>query len=96
MNNATHTPGPWVVRPDLSIETGQSGITIAGLVDMPADAHLIAAAPAMYEALQMVATTLYDMADSAGDVPEWNESGELYELSRTVRAALAQAEGSKP
>ena len=53
----------------------------------------IAAAPAMYEALQMVATTLYDMADSAGDVPEWNESGELYELSRTVRAALAQAEG---
>ncbi len=104
---AKHTPGPWTARkaPERNayawdVEGAQGTVpTIArmALVDrvseVEANAHLIAAAPAMYEALQMVATTLYDMADSAGDVPEWNESGELYELSRTVRAALAQAEG---
>ena len=60
-----------------------------------ANAHLIAAAPAMYEALQMVSTILYDIADSAEDVAEWNEGGQMYELSRAVKTALAQAEGKE-
>lgn len=94
-----HTPGPWTTEgADITNGYPEQGarVFIAEKVFSEHDATLIAAAPAMYVALQMVATTLYDMADSAGDVPEWNESGELYELSRTVRAALAQAEGSKP
>ncbi len=105
-NTAKHMPGPLTA---FNCTNGHifkrwrlkdsAGDVIAEIRDdIPGDrqieyAHLFAAALAMYEALQMVATTLYDMADSAGDVPEWNESGELYELSRTVRAALAQAEG---
>ena len=51
------------------------------------------AAPAMYGALLQVREMLLILADNAGDVPEWNTGGELYELAHTVRTALAQAEG---
>ena len=57
------------------------------------NAAFIAAAPAMYEALLQVREMLLILADNAGDVPEWNTGGELYELAHTVRIALAQAEG---
>lgn len=87
MTNSKYTPGPWIVRPDLSIETGQSGITVAGLVDMPADAHLIAAAPAMYEALSDV-----PLPSCNGDKAEWY--ARFYAWYCGARqAALAQAEG---
>ena len=102
MTNTRHTPGPW------SAHYNNEGLTVfspdnvtVAYVDydeceerpVEANAHLIAAAPAMYEALQMVSTILYDIADSAGDVAEWNEGGQMYELSRVVKTALSQAEG---
>ena len=106
MNTTKHTPGPWVIRNKDAVYA-QSGRFIADCELTPygsrpqppnstdeANAHLIAAAPAMYEALRQVKTALFTLADNAGDVPEWNEGGELYELSHTVKAALAQAEGS--
>lgn len=106
---STHTPGPWKLdiyeeqngdkhyffkQDDKGEEDIIFNASCPGL--RAEDAHLIAAAPAMYEALQMVSTILYDIADSAEDVAEWNEGGQMYELSRVVKTALAQAEGSKP
>ena len=86
MTNSKYTPGPWIVRPDLSIETGQSGITVAGLVDMPADARLIAAAPAMYALLKRAAISLQEYcAEINGDM---NDS-----LACEIEATIAQAEG---
>ena len=87
MTNSKYTPGPWIVRPDLSIETGQSGITVAGLVDMPADARLIAAAPAMYEALK----GMVSMYDSLNKSNKHDGACPCYHCQ--ARAALAQAEG---
>ena len=48
---STHTQGPWIIRPDNSIET-KDGETVASFVDNAQYRSLIAAAPAMYEALQ--------------------------------------------
>ena len=45
------TPGPWVMRPDSTIES-KDGVTVASFIDNKADMPLIAAAPVMYDALQ--------------------------------------------
>ena len=98
-NKAQFTPGPWYAAnmgndfQGLVVEE-QTGKNIAVAYDKR-DAHILAAAPAMYEALCQVKTALFTLADNAGDVPEWNEGGELYELICTVKAALAQAEGKQ-
>ncbi len=89
-NTAKHTPGPWEVVDSwiCTIETDSSRITLAktepnGAFAMDetqaANAHLIAAAPAMYEALGHVWEVL-------------GTSMDLY-TSALVEAALAQAEG---
>lgn len=88
-----HTPGPWVAHHsgigDATVvaECGwvnKDGTpfnpTIISRIDWPT-AHLIAAAPAMYEALQ--ATLAYFMRSNQSHAPE----------VRVIRAALAQAEG---
>lgn len=54
---STHTPGPWVVRKDSSIET-KDGLTVAGFIDDVKDAALIAAAPELLEALKGVVAAL--------------------------------------
>lgn len=101
---AKHTPGPWVVQrhdPNNSryhsnvvrnwSENGKHyirSITIQLAYDEPAvndaNAHLIAAAPAMYEALTIALQIMVDKR-----VPYQHEIDQ-------ARAALAQAEGSKP
>lgn len=43
----------------------------------------------MRELLAEVQLALYDMANNAGDVPEWNEGGSLYNLSKRIKEALA-------
>ena len=93
---AKHTPGPWkAVRDEQrnphyawNVEGAQGIVpTIARLsmIDAGAqiepNAHLIAAAPAMYEALQ--ATLAYFMRSKQSHAPE----------VQAIRTALAQAEG---
>ena len=105
---AQFTPGPWSLCNWMvgnNTPTGEVTIcgpegdehicTMDGNENNQANGNLIAAAPAMYEALCQVKTALFTLADNAGDVPEWNEGGELYELICTVKAALAQAEGKQ-
>lgn len=94
-----HTPGPWVVSDDgditLIIHAPKDEVDIARMSndcemfsEIRANAHLIAAAPAMYEALQAAYKLLR----------EWTPSGEdnQGEVEGLIENALAQAEGSKP
>ena len=90
---ATHTPGPWYSTPTAGHEMhGQSAIaseangkTVAIAYDGKADAHLIAAAPDLLEALQNAAEIM---------------SGEDYshvkaDMVRAIcRRAISKAEGS--
>jgi len=61
MNNATHTPGPWIVEDYFVFSSNILRIADCDCddQDMPeseisANAHLIAAAPAMYHELETV------------------------------------------
>ena len=88
-NKAQFTPGPWVVN--TFIVNGQHKLEVLDATGdnacIQANAHLIAAAPAMYEALETV------------PLPKHNEAiGEFYTRFYTwyegqVKQALAQAEG---
>jgi len=94
-----HTPGPWVVRHD-DMVCSKEGRIIADcestsynmrpappIAEDKANAALIAAAPAMYEALQAAYKLLR----------EWTPSGEdnQGEVEGLIENALAQAEGHK-
>ena len=100
MNNKTQfTQGPWVAERDTARNayawkvTGAKGVVedIArlALVDsvsqIEANATLIAAAPAMYEALREIVEAL-----GSGEVIDYSSAGDWY---TEACAALAQAEG---
>ena len=93
-----HTPGPWVVSDDgditLIIHAPKDEVDIARMSndcemfsEIRANAHLIAAAPAMYEALQIMVR--------AANVDEIDPLVMFASIER-AKGALAQAEGSKP
>ena len=101
MNNTTkHTPGPlkavqiiienspctWAVQRK-SIREQWGKPSIATYIDNEADARLFAAAPAMYEALQIMVR--------AANVDEIDPLVMFASIER-AKGALAQAEGSKP
>lgn len=44
----------------------------------------------LIDALKVARSTLYDIADAAGDVDEWNEGGHYRESATTVRNALEE------
>ena len=89
-NTAKHTPGPWQANISemeahsalVQVRTANGGYLIcsdAGYQNAP----IIAAAPAMYEAL--------------GNLLKMVEDGDYTTIElNEARAALAQAEGSKP
>ena len=91
---AKHTPGPWFVD-GVYIIRGPKRCVVAKLIDSKepyetkvANGHMLAAAPAMYEALgELIAYLRNNVADEALD--NW---------APVLKAAyaLAQAEGSKP
>ena len=98
--SAQFTPGPWKAMPDRSRNMfawsveGAKGVvpTIArlSLIDaceeIEGNAHLIAAAPAMYAALREAEKHLTDLANYGSEgIPE--------PLLVSVRSAIAQAEG---
>ena len=92
-----HTPGPWYphyAKADHCLsssvwgqEPGNQVAVIGGksLEAMNANAHLIAAAPAMYEALKALVEYL-DTQVQAGKLDDWKHV-------LVARQALAQAEG---
>ena len=96
MNNTTHTPGPWYphyAKADHCLsssvwgkEPGNQVAVIGGksLETMNANAALIAAAPAMYEALQIMV--------KAANVDEIDPLVMFASIER-AKGALAQAEG---
>ena len=95
-HTAKHTPGPWKAVPDRSRNLytwyveGAKGVVPAiarlSLIDaceeIEGNAHLIAAAPAMYEALQAM-------------IVEWDRHGccDSRDVVYRAQQALAQAEG---
>ena len=104
MNNTTHTPGPWYphyAKADHCLsssvwgkEPGNQVAVIGGksLETMNANAALIAAAPAMYEALVKTMKVLRSLRDSK---EEWYTlvTPELLTAWDMNKAALSQAEG---
>ena len=97
-----HTPGPWKVTGEELVSVGDQelfhrvirdeGERWTALVEIEdregeANAHLIAAAPAMYEALQIMVR--------AANVDEIDPLVMFASIER-AKGALAQAEGSKP
>ena len=103
MNTAKHTPGPWNCV-DPHVIRGPKNVVIAKTLDSKegyeikqANAHLIAAAPAMYEALKAIQEKI-----SGADVlfdpnPQWEGEQARYDAAQEalflVDQALAQAEG---
>lgn len=84
MTGTKHTPGPWhVSQPDGNYIRSEIG-GIAGLTfsATKADAHLIAAAPDLLEALELAVTLDRSAAD--GDESIWVTD---------ARAAIAKAKG---
>lgn len=88
MNTAKHTPGPWKCV-DPHVIRGPKNVVVAKTLDSKegyeikqANANLIAAAPAMYEAIKAL-------------IVEWNRHGCCDSRDVVYRAeqALAQAEG---
>ena len=99
-----HTPGPWNARRNHAETTESERINItAGSVliaethhawidweEQEANAHLIAAAPAMYEALQDI-ESYTELGLNSDEPKHWEAS--LQDILGIVRDALAQAEG---
>ena len=91
MNNTKHTPGPWFVD-GVYIIRGPKRCVVAKLIDSKepyetkvANGHMLAAAPAMYEALsELVKYLREEVADEALDT--W---APVFKAAM----ALAQAEG---
>ena len=88
---AKHTPGPWVVN--TFIVNGQHKLEVLDATGanacVQANAHLIAAAPAMYEALK----ALLAMQIECEGLLLTIEKDYHCHQTRQARAALAQAEG---
>ena len=91
-----HTPGPWVVN--TFIVNGQHKLEVLDATGanacVQANAHLIAAAPAMYAALQQLVHVeqLRKQAVTENDYVDLVLADS--KLQQLVQAVLAQAEGS--
>ena len=110
MSTPKHTPGPWEVTGPHSREviTANPGtykpcMTIAKVggywdEEAQANAALIAAAPAMYEALLLAVQALEELAQHPafeGEAEEFNAGGYGYSALNKAQTALAQAEGNE-
>lgn len=109
MSAAKHTPGPWYphcAKADHCLsssvwgrEPGNQVAVVGGkkLDEMNANAHLIAAAPAMYlelkEGLVLIEASHHDMVDMYGI--DSLQAKTVWERIESTRNALAQAEGRR-
>ena len=93
MNNMKHTPGPWLARRDIKNRGWMAvyALNLDLIVDMMSDdefqegdAHLIAAAPEILEALEELVSSLPQRRD-------WLNP----DLERFAKAAIAKATGKE-
>ena len=96
MNNTKHTPGPWCVD-GVYIIRGPKRCVVAKLIDSKepyetkvANGHMLAAAPAMYEALKGLLALQLDCDGIAVQLTEYH----CHQV-RAAQAALAQADGKQ-
>jgi hypothetical protein len=94
MKNTLHTPAPWQVSPLGNVM--KNSLKIASIEQMPsnneseriANAHLIAAAPDLFSALESAYNAI------AWDIPGGNLSDDDEEaLLDTIRATIEKAKG---
>jgi len=97
MNTSKHTPGPWKCV-DPHVIRGPKNVVVAKTLDSKegyeikqANAHLIAAAPAMYEALQAIVQSC--ASRTYKEVLHTAEGKKLFLAYEQSCKALAQAEG---
>ena len=92
MNTLQHTPGPWKafnskkgrIFKHWQVDTGTGSVTLDDAGHWEAgNAHLIAAAPAMYEALK----------DALACIEQTLTRKEINDRRDKINSALAQAEG---
>ena len=105
------TPGPWKAQHEFDFDPtyimAANGLIVAASCcddDAPQDpqevlanARLIAAAPEMAEALQMLVLVLADLAKHPAfedDAPEFNDGGDAREAMKQARAILARINGN--
>ena len=93
--NAQFTPGPWVIN-TFTVD-GQNKLEVldanGGNACVQANATLIAAAPAMYEALKMLLK--HEGERVVSGIGTEHDSEALETAKIIARTALAQAEGRK-
>lgn len=95
------TKGPWSVRPRSSnrppavIRGTEGGFLVQGITATreDADAHLIASAPDLYEALKKAMPFIDDALDVVEVMSESVLTKECREVVKLARAAIAKAEG---
>ena len=94
---AKHTPGPWVVHTfTISGKEKLEVLDATGInACVQANAHLIAAAPAMYEALKMARWLSNECeCHESWNAPEGNLCGHCT-ADLAIKTALSQAEGKQ-
>lgn len=91
MSERKWTPGPWAVKGDRGIRGANGECVASTYCAAPAeDAHLIAAAPDLYVALEAVLGRYTDLVAS-GDAGHWDCEDELE--VKLARVTLAKARG---
>lgn len=103
MSENKWTPGPWRIEEEhdgkpphvtryfwIGAQKGRAPVDNEWAILKEADAHLIAAAPAMAEALENILMRYVDMVNS-GDCGHWDPETEIFVIE--ARAALSLARG---
>ena len=95
MSERTHTPGPWVIDREGNIETVDH-CPICEIIDATdtcaeyeANAHLIASAPSLLDALLRAREALKAFEDISGTWELYQHSPEM----KAINAAIAKAKG---
>lgn len=93
------TPGPWLADGrDVTSVTGSRIATVANKPVTEANAHLIAAAPELYEALELAKATIREWHGLGMLAISARELWELYQDSpemKAINAALSMARGEE-
>jgi predicted RNA-binding protein Jag len=95
-----HTPGPWIKRAvpnaglkghiGYAIDFNEDQGRVVDFVYEEADANLIAAAPDLLEAMELLLNSQFEPADSAGS---WGSITLTSEDWRSAKKAIAKAKG---
>jgi len=99
MSDVKHTPGPWLVSDEYTgIVVDSNGLRVAAAYkDKPYeiyDAHLIAAAPELLKALELLIDDLRLRAKLRGDDCLDVSDGRLYKAQKAI--AKARGENNEP